>query len=186
LKTVKLILGGARSGKSTFAQEYARKNANRVLFVATATAGDEDMRLRIEKHRSERPACWRTLEAYLHVGCRIEAEIGDAELVIIDCITLLINNLFACYDEAVFDNIQDSVLESRARSEIGELQTCLTKSTASFLIISNEVGLGIVPDNRMGRLYRDILGRVNQMLSQSSDEVYLLVAGIPLRVKPGL
>jgi adenosylcobinamide kinase / adenosylcobinamide-phosphate guanylyltransferase len=186
LKTVKLILGGARSGKSTFAQEYARKNANRVLFVATATAGDEDMRLRIEKHKSERPAGWRTLEAHLHLGRRIEAEIGDAELVIIDCITLLINNLFARYDEAVFDNIQDSVLESDARSEIRELQTCLTKSNASFLIISNEVGLGIVPDNRMGRLYRDILGRVNQMLAQSSDEVYLLVAGIPLKMKPGL
>ena len=184
MKKTILLLGGARSGKSHYAQEIAQKISPKVLFVATAEAGDEDMRLRIERHRQARPAAWRTLEASDHIGRRIEVEIGDAQLVIIDCITLLVNNIFGCYDEMQFENIADSVLEKAVIAEIQQLQTCLKKVAASFIIVSNEVGLGIVPDNRMGRLYRDILGRANQILAQNADEVYLMVAGIPLRVKP--
>jgi adenosylcobinamide kinase/adenosylcobinamide-phosphate guanylyltransferase len=179
-----LLLGGARSGKSHFAQEYARRSGEKVLFVATATAGDEDMRLRIVKHKKDRPSNWRTLEATTEIGIRIEANAGDAELIIIDCITLLVNNIFSRYDEKQFNTISDVLLEKEVITEIEQLQKCLRKLDASFLIISNEVGLGLVPDNRMGRLYRDILGRANQMLAQTADEVFLLVAGIPMRVKP--
>ena len=184
MKKIILLLGGARSGKSHFAQEYARRNVGKVLFVATATAGDEDMRLRIVKHKEDRPSHWRTLEATTEIGIRIEANAGDAELIIIDCITMLVNNIFSRYDERQFDTISNAVLEKEVIAEIEQLQQCLKKVNASFLIISNEVGLGLVPDNRMGRLYRDILGRANQMLTQTADEVFLLVAGIPLRVKP--
>jgi adenosylcobinamide kinase/adenosylcobinamide-phosphate guanylyltransferase len=179
-----LLLGGARSGKSHFAQEYAKRNGERVLFVATATAGDEDMRLRIEKHKKDRPSSWRTLEAATGIGVQIEANAGNAQLIVIDCITMLVNNIFNRYDLPQFDTIEDAVLEKDVFAEIQQLQKCLKKADASFLIVSNEVGLGLVPDNRMGRLYRDILGRANQMLAQTADEVYLLVAGIPLRVKP--
>jgi len=178
-----LLLGGARSGKSHYAQELAKQTAAKVLFVATATAGDEDMRLRIENHKRSRPAAWRTLEAPLNTGKEIEAGIEDEQLVLVDCITLLVNNIFCRYDEPEFDRVEDSVLETEVIAEISGLIECLRKIEAFFIIISNEVGLGIVPDNRMGRLYRDILGRANQMLAQSCDEVYLLVAGIPLRVK---
>jgi adenosylcobinamide kinase / adenosylcobinamide-phosphate guanylyltransferase len=179
-----LLLGGARSGKSHYAQMLAEQSAQKVLFVATAEAGDEDMRLRIEKHKQNRPSAWRTLEARDHLGSRIEDEIGDESLVLIDCITLLVNNIFCRYDEKQFEDIADSVLEKQVISEMNELITCFRKVKADFIIVSNEVGLGLVPDNRMGRLYRDILGRANQMLAQSSSEVYLMVAGIPLRVKP--
>jgi adenosylcobinamide kinase/adenosylcobinamide-phosphate guanylyltransferase len=184
LKKIILLLGGARSGKSHFAQEYASKNGEKVLFVATATAGDKDMRLRIAKHKKDRPSNWRTLEAATEIGIQIEANAGDAELIIIDCITMLVNNIFSRYDERQFDTISNAVLEKAVITEIKQLQKCLKKVDASFLIISNEVGLGLVPDNRMGRLYRDILGRANQMLAQTADEVFLLVAGIPMRVKP--
>jgi adenosylcobinamide kinase / adenosylcobinamide-phosphate guanylyltransferase len=184
VKRVILLLGGARSGKSRFAQDLAVKTAQKVLFVATAEAGDEDMRLRIEKHKQNRPAGWRTLETGDHLGSRIEAEIRDEQAVIIDCITLLVNNIFCRYDEKQFENIAVSVLEKQVISEMNELQTCFEKVEADFIIVSNEVGLGLVPDNRMGRLYRDILGRANQILAQCSSEVYLMVAGIPLRVKP--
>jgi len=183
LKSVKLVLGGARSGKSTFALEFARRNATRVLFVATATAGDEDMRLRIAKHRRERPPSWRTLEAGDQLGKRIAVESGDAELVIIDCITLLVNNIFGRYPDELFETLDDAVLEKDVQSEIAELEICLKSCPASFIIISNEVGLGIVPETRMGRLYRDVLGRANQRLAAASDEVYLLVAGIPMALK---
>jgi adenosylcobinamide kinase / adenosylcobinamide-phosphate guanylyltransferase len=184
LRKIILLLGGARSGKSHYAQELAEQSEQKVLFVATAEAGDEDMRLRIEKHKQNRPAAWRTLEARDRLGSRIEDEIGDKELVLIDCITLLVNNIFCRYDEKQFEDIADSVLEKQVISEMNELRACFKKVKADFIIVSNEVGLGLVPDNRMGRLYRDILGRANQMLAQSSTEVYFMVAGIPLRVKP--
>ena len=183
-KKVILLLGGARSGKSHFAREYGLRNGGKVLFVATATAGDAEMRMRIAKHKKNRPTNWRTLEATTEIGTQIEANAGDAELIIIDCITMLVNNIFSRYDETQFDTFDDSVLEKAVINEIEQLQQCLKKVDASFLIISNEVGLGLVPDNRMGRLYRDILGRANQMLAQTADELFLLVAGIPLRIKP--
>jgi len=185
LTKIILLLGGARSGKSRFAQEYARRNGENVLFVATATAGDEDMRRRIEKHKKDRPTNWRTMEVVTNIGMQIETNARDAQLIVIDCITMLVNNIFSRYDEKQFDTIDDSVLEKEVVAEIEQLQMCMKKVRASFLVVSNEVGLGLVLDNRMGRLYRDSLGRANQMLAQESDEVYLLVAGIPLRVKPG-
>ncbi len=184
LKKIILLLGGARSGKSRFTQEYARRNGENVLFVATATAGDEDMQRRIERHKKDRPTNWRTMEVTTNIGMQIETNARDAQLIVIDCITMLVNNIFSRYDEKQFDAIDDMVLEEEVVAEIEQVQMCMEKVNASFLIVSNEVGLGLVPDNRMGRLYRDSLGRANQMLAQESDEVYLLVAGIPLRVKP--
>lgn len=186
MKKIILVLGGARSGKSNFAREYAQRGGiKNVLFVATATAGDVDMHRRIEKHKHERPSTWRTLEAVTNIGRQIESNAGDAQLVIVDCITLLINNIFNRFDEKQFDTLDDSLLEKELVAELEQFLSCLKKVDASFLVVSNEVGLGLVPDNRMGRLYRDCLGRANQMLAQVSDEVYLLVAGIPLMIKPG-
>lgn len=185
MKKITLLLGGARSGKSHYAQELAKFSGQKVLFVATAEAGDRDMQLRIEKHRQGRPADWRILEATSHIGSRIKDEIEEDEsLVIIDCITLLVSNIFCHYSEKEFETIEESLLEKQVVSEINELREYLQKADSSFIIVSNEVGLAIVPENRMSRIYRDLLGRANQMLAQSSDEVYFMVAGIPLRVKP--
>lgn len=186
MKKIVLLLGGARSGKSQYAQELAGRTAAKVLFVATATAGDADMRRRIQKHRSQRPREWRTLEVPNDVGSRIQHEIGDARLVIIDCITLLVNNIFCQFGDGQFETLEDSIIGDQVDIEIEGLLNCLRKTDADFIIVSNEVGLGLVPDNRMGRLYRDFLGRANQKLAQCSTEVYLMVSGIPLRVKPQL
>jgi adenosylcobinamide kinase / adenosylcobinamide-phosphate guanylyltransferase len=183
VKTITLLLGGARSGKSYFAQEAAKK-VEKVLFVATAEAGDPDMVRRIRKHQSDRPAHWRTLETKIGVGCAIEKNYQGEELVIIDCITLLVTNVICQIDEKDFDNVDEGLLEDKVYAEIRELQSCLKNVNASFMLVSNEVGLGIVPDNRISRIYRDLLGRANQMLAQSADYVYLMVAGIPLKVKP--
>ena len=126
----------------------------------------------------------KEIEVFEEKNSRIEDEIGEEKVVLIDCITLLVNNIFGRFDEKQFEEMDGSILEKQVLSEIEELQNCFKKVEADFIIVSNEVGLGIVPDNRMGRLYRDILGRANQMLARSSSEVYLMVAGIPLRVKP--
>ncbi len=171
-----LILGGARSGKSQFAQNLARRLSEKVLLVATAGAMDEEMRSRIEEHKKSRPRTWHTLETPVKVGDRIPGQIGNAEVVLIDCITLLVSNLLVGEGD-------DRYKEGQLTTEIDQLIECIDKLEVTFIIVSNEVGLGLVPENRLGRLYRDLLGRVNQLLAQRADEVYFMVAGIPVKVK---
>ncbi len=180
-----LITGGARSGKSRFATEWAARTGEKVLFVATATAGDDEMRRRIEKHQRERPLAWRTLEAPVEVGKRTAAEIGDAEVVIIDCLTLLVNNLLGESTDPASGKIDEAAAETAVYREIEALGDCIRGSRTDFIIVSNEVGLGIVPANEISRIYRDLLGKANQAIAEIVDEVYLLVAGQPLRIKPG-
>ena len=174
-----LILGGARSGKSRLAVEMAQKRGGDVLFVATAEARDDEMKRRIAAHRQVRPTGWKTLEAQTHIGTQIKRHIGKAQTVIIDCVTLLVNNIFEPYNE----NTDASQIEKTVETEIKELLECIDKSEALFIIVSNELGLGIIPADKISRLYRDILGRANQMLAAHADEVYLLVAGLPIAIK---
>ena len=179
-----LIIGGARSGKSHFAQELGLKSTQPVLFVATAVAGDEEMRQRIEEHKKARPTTWSTLEVPSHIGNQIRQKIGKAQTVIVDCITLLVNNIFSQYCDAADESINAPLIEKEVMAEIDELVDCINQVKARFIIVSNEVGLGLVPDNRIGRLYRDLLGRANQVLAQRADEIYLMAAGIPILIKP--
>jgi adenosylcobinamide kinase/adenosylcobinamide-phosphate guanylyltransferase len=155
-----------------------------VLFVATAEAGDEEMRQRIEQHKRTRSAAWSTLEVTTGVGSQILEKIGDAQVVIVDCITLLVNNIFSQYSDQTGEQLDAPLIEQRVMAEMNELIECIARVDASFLIVTNEVGLGLVPANRMGRLYRDLLAKANQMLAQAADEVYLMVAGLPLPIKP--
>jgi len=181
-----LITGGAGSGKSRFAQELALKLGGPVLFVATAEAGDEEMRQRIEQHKRARSAAWSTLEATSHLGSQIVEKIGKAQVVIVDCVTLLVNNIFSQYSDQSGERIDAPLIEQGLIAEVGELIECIGRLDVSFIIVTNEVGLGLVPANRMGRLYRDLLAKANQMLAQAADDVYLMVAGLPLQIKPAL
>ena len=155
-----------------------------MLFVATAVAGDEEMRHRIEEHQRTRPPAWHTLEVTTHVGNQILQKVGRTQVVIIDCITLLVNNIFSQYSTQIGEQIDASSVEKELATEINELIECISRIDASFIIVTNEVGLGLVPANRMGRLYRDLLGRTNQILVQRADEVYLMIAGLPVQIKP--
>ena len=175
---ISLITGGARSGKSRLALEMARKTGGPVLFVATAEAGDAEMKRRIETHRKARPADWKTLEVRTLTGGEINRNIGKAQTVVIDCITLLVNNIFQQHE-----GTKDALLEKAVVVEINELVKCMKDSDARFIIVTNEVGLGIVPADKVSRLYRDLLGKANQMLAEAADEVILMVAGVPVYVK---
>ena len=179
-----LLIGGAGSGKSHFAQELALKLGGPVLFVATAEAGDEEMRQRITEHRGKRPADWHTIEVTSGVGKRIGEKIGGAQVVIVDCITLLVNNVLSQYSDQGDEPIDIPLIEQGVVAEIDELIERIKRVDASFIIVTNEVGLGLVPANRLGRLYRDLLARANRMLAQAADEVYLMVAGLPVPIKP--
>jgi len=178
-----LIIGGARSGKSRYAQELALKSSQPVLFVATAEAGDEEMGQRIAEHQKARPSTWSTLEVTTHIGSQIRQSIGRNKTVLVDCITLLVSNILGQHYDSTGEPIDVSLIEKEVADEIGELIDCLNQVDASFIIVSNEVGLGLVPDNKIGRLYRDLLGKANQILGQHIDEIYMMVAGLPLRLK---
>lgn len=171
-----LILGGARSGKSRFAQRLAAGLGQRVLYVAPLVPQDEEMRRRIELHRKARPGSWRTLEAPTGVAQAIGEHIGDAEVVILDCLTLLISNFM----ENAHDPEDLDALESEIANELNQL---LERKNASFIIVSNEVGTGLVPPYPSGRAFRDLLGEANQFIAQRADKVYLMIAGLPLELK---
>lgn len=171
-----LLLGGARSGKSHYAQKLAGELSKKVLFVATGEPLDEEMQVRIIQHKKERPVNWQTLETTINIGKQIEKQIDDAEVVIIDCLTLLISNLLG--DEPDYLKIEKQIL-----AEINQTIACMDKLYVSFIIVSNEVGTGLVPETKLGRTYRDLLGKANQLIAQRADEVYFMVAGIPMKVK---
>jgi len=181
------ILGGARSGKSTYAQELAARLGEKVLFVATAEALDRDMAARIEQHKRSRPGHWRTLETSAEVGRRLDHQIGDAEVVVLDCLTLLVANVMSRGDgpDSGSGSSAEAGTAERVAAEIEGLIACISRHDATFIVVSNEVGLGLVPDNDLGRAYRDLLGRANQTLARHAGEVYFMVAGIPLPVKGG-
>lgn len=178
-----LIVGGARGGKSSYAQELATGTGERVLFVATARADDEEMRRRIEKHRLSRPDSWRTLEATSRLARRIEEKIREEKVVLIDCITLLVSNVIAEVPGTKGEPPGEELLQDRVTEEIGTLIEYIEGSDARFIIVTNEVGLGLIPANEMGRFYRDILGRANQQLARHADAVYLMVCGLPMPLK---
>lgn len=173
-----LILGGARSGKSAYAQQLATERGERVLYVATAEAGDDEMKARIEAHRAERPAHWQTLEAPRAAGSAILSA-GNADVILIDCLTLLANNVIVSLPEPVTEWQAESAL----REELDGLLAAYRAGDAEWIAVSNEVGLGLVPPYPLGRVYRDALGRANQRLAAAADEVLFMVAGLPMKVK---
>lgn len=176
---VTLVIGGARSGKSAYAQRLAEESGRPVLYVATATAGDEEMAERIARHRAARPTHWRTLEIPMNIGPALEATIAGGEVVLLDCLTMLVSNLMMDEGEgATADRLEARVVEELEAL----LKVCRTRE-AQLIVVSNEVGMGLVPPYPMGRVYRDVLGRANQWLAARSDRVVLMVAGIPLEVK---
>ena len=191
-KTI-LVTGGARSGKSHFAQELAVKSGKQVLFVATAEAGDAEMRQRIKAHQLSRPAIWGTLEVTTNVGSEIlkkaggstrrSLDAGKVQLVIVDCITMLVNNVFNRHADRTLEQIDAALAEKEVVREIGELINCFNRLDATFILVTNEVGMGLVPANPIDRLYRDLLGKANRLLAEQVDEVYLMVSGLPVRIK---
>jgi adenosylcobinamide kinase / adenosylcobinamide-phosphate guanylyltransferase len=167
-----LVLGGVRAGKSAFAVARARELGGRVVFVATAEAGDDEMAARIARHRAERPATWRTIETPLALVSALTALDGEADVVIVDCLNLWIANML---DKRA--DLPDLLREADGLAAIAG------RPRYALLLVSNEVGWGIHPQTELGRRFRDALGLVNQAVARAAGEVVLMVAGCPLTVK---
>ncbi len=169
---IMLITGGARSGKSRYAEERARSMGSRLLYVATAEPGDEEMARRIAAHRGRRGTEWTTIEAPIEIASALREKRGF-DAAVLDCVTLWLSNLMACGGE------------SRIERAVDEFIAAARGFGAPVFIVTNELGSGIVPDNALARSFRDLAGWTNQRLAEAADEVVLMVAGLPLFVKKG-
>lgn len=188
-----VILGGARSGKSAFAERLAASKGQSVAFIATATAGDDEMRERIARHRASRPKGWYTIEEPLEVARAVRKAAELADVLLLDCITLWLGNVLlqtSGLDEKddeleVEFHTRSKLFDESALKEI-EAMLAVVKSLGpnkTLIVVSNEVGFGVVPAYFLGRLYRDTLGYVNQRLAQVADRVYFMVAGLAVDIK---
>lgn len=168
---ITLVLGGARSGKSRIAQELASASRLPVVYIATATALDEEMATRIEHHQHNRPGEWRLRECPLELSNALQEETQQPQTILVDCLTLWLNNQLFEYPEQDFSALLDALVNS------------LSTNNANVILVANEVGLGIIPLGEVSRKFVDEAGRLNQQLAQIADKVLFVVAGLPLALK---
>lgn len=181
---LRFITGGARSGKSSFAEKLIEESPGTTAYIATAVPFDDGMRDRIAQHRSRRPSEWATIEQYKNYrDLPDNPDFQQADNILFDCVTVMItNNMMDAgldYDSCSMEQIH--ALEDSIRAEVEDLISVLSEKNA--VIVSNELGSGLVPAYRMGNYFRDIAGRMNQEIAAAADEVYLTVSGIPVQIK---
>jgi adenosylcobinamide kinase/adenosylcobinamide-phosphate guanylyltransferase len=170
-----LVTGGSRSGKSAFALQLGESGPRPRIFLATAQALDTEMAARIERHRRSRPAGWELVEEPLGVPEALTRSLSRGGTILVDCLTLWVSNLILA---------DQGFSEQEAAEQAEDLARRARTSGGPVIVVTNEVGSGVVPDNRLARVFRDCAGRMNQVLAGAADEVYLLVSGIPVRIKP--
>lgn len=184
--SVHLILGGARSGKSRLAERLAADSGLAVSVIVTAEALDAEMAERIARHRADRPTHWRTVERPRHLAQALQCEAAPARCVIVDCLSLWLTNLLTASPTNTDDQPlveQPPRAPQALEDERAELLAVLPRLPGEILLVSNEVGLGLVPETPLGRLFRDEAGRCNQAVAAVADAVSFVAAGLPLRLK---
>ena len=179
-----LVTGGARSGKSVFAETLAARHGERVAYVATATAGDAEMADRIARHRVRRPAAWSTLETPLDILASLAAVDSGIEVVLVDCLAVWAANRLLTLGEPAEDGWWDRVgaLERVLAEELDLVVTTARDASWELIVVTNEVGFGVVPPTELGRAYRDLLGRLNQVVAARANDVFLVVAGFAVEI----
>ena len=186
LNGIILITGGARSGKSAFAESLAQELGGRVTYIATAEARDPEMAQRILRHQASRPAAWKTIEAPLNLGAAIQSAAIEADVIIVDCITLYLNNLLMQETGVLGDSDNPAIdlqVEDKIQTELASVIHTAQTAPAFIIFVTNEVGLGLVPAYHLGRFYRDLAGRANREFAAVADTVFLLNMGIAIELK---
>lgn len=181
-----LVTGGARSGKSNFAEKTVASMGGNIAYIATAIPLDEGMEDRIKKHRESRPSEWTTFEIYKDIYKSIDEIAMNHDTLILDCVTIMITNLMFEDLSIDWDKVSRSEIdkiEKEILNQISLLIDNIKKFKLNAVLVTNELGMGIVPENRLSRIYRDIAGRINQFIASNCDSVYLTVSGIPIKIK---
>lgn len=179
-----LVTGGARSGKSTFAEELVAKSGKAIAYIATSQILDEEMRFRVKLHRERRPADWQTYEAPFDAQVAIADAARHHDAILFDCITLYLSNILCSLAEQDFK--QPEKIYQLTRQKIGLLLQAARKAAeqgTTVIFVTNEVGAGIVPENKLSRIYRDLSGLANQQIAKEAADVYAVIAGIPVNIK---
>lgn len=167
-----LILGGARSGKSRYAENLAKESGKEMIYIATAKIFDNEIEKRVERHKEDRPKIWKTIEEPLHLAGTLSKWSSPDNILLVDCLTMWITNLLS--DES----------ETLLQTEFDKLINQIQNLPGAIIFVSNEVGMGIIPMGELTRKYVDEAGRLHQQLAQHVDSVTLMVAGLPLTIKP--
>jgi len=167
-----LITGGARSGKSLLGEQLAENFGAPRAYIATGEAGDREMEERIERHRLRRDSSWRTIEEPCDLTGAIRRNDSLFKVMLVDCITLWLSNLLLKYDDP-----------RKVMGEVKNLASSISSLSTPLVLISSEVGMGIISDNRLARIFCDLSGEANQLLAKSADEVHVTISGLPLRLK---
>lgn len=180
-----LVTGGARSGKSQFAENLCRARENATAYIATSIPFDDELKDRVKKHRQMRPSSWDTFEVYEDIDQVIPEIAKKHQTVILDCVTLMVNNLMfkENLDYDTLTSVEIDQLERQIKEQFIKLIEAVKQTDLYFVIVTNEIGLSPVSDNKLTRIYTDIIGRMNQLIAKSSDEVYFVVSGIPMKIK---
>ncbi|MPW26931.1 bifunctional adenosylcobinamide kinase/adenosylcobinamide-phosphate guanylyltransferase [Alkalibaculum sp. M08DMB] len=181
---ITFITGGARSGKSTYAEKLARESNKKVAYIATSIAFDDGMKNRIKKHREQRPKEWKTIEKYRDFDKISEInEYEQSEILLVDCVTVMLNNLMF-YSGLDFDTCTVEEVDILEKEILLEVEKLLRLSSQKdMIVVSNELGMGLVPAYKMGSYYRDIAGRINQLVASRADDVFLVVSGLQIKLK---
>lgn len=179
--------GGARSGKSTQAEQYIFERAySKRIYVATSIPFDEEMKSRVKKHREQRGENWTTIEGYRDLVEKISPHIENGGVILLDCLTNMVTNLMIMDNEYDWDNIStDEVdrIEESIKKEVESLFEYIKDQSMDMVVVSNELGMGVVPPYPLGRYFRDICGRMNQLAGKYADEAYMAVSGLQLKLK---
>jgi adenosylcobinamide kinase/adenosylcobinamide-phosphate guanylyltransferase len=180
-----MVTGGARSGKSSHAESLCRAQNNSTAYIATSIPFDDDMKDRVKKHRAMRPSSWTTYEVYQDIYKEIPKIAKSHQTVILDCVTLLVNNImfkedidFETCEYLEIDRVEQSIKE-----QVDLLIKAVRKTDLYFVMVTNEIGMSVIGATRLTRVYTDIIGRINQQIAKASDEVYLVVSGIPIKIR---
>lgn len=181
-----LVTGGARSGKSSYGEKLAAEySSSSVLYIATAVPFDDEMKERVRRHQQSRPKHWTTYEAYKNLA-EVYKLSADFDVILLDCVTVMITNLLFEEVNCDFDLLQESeasALERLVQTELEQFLEAAAHHAQTVIMITNELGSGLIPEYKAGRVFRDIAGRMNQLLARAADEVYFTVCGIPMKIK---
>ena len=186
MKGITYVTGGARSGKSTFAEKYTLDKNIPKVYIATAIAFDNEMKIRVAKHREQRGEKWLTIEGYKNLKEQMVEKIGDEKIILLDCLTNMVSNLMIMEKEYDWDNINKEeleTLEESIKAEVVEVLDYAEENEIELVIVSNELGMGLVPPYALGRHFRDVAGRMNQLVAARAKNAYLIVSGISMKLK---